>query len=83
LRGGEPAGPDALAVEGFGWSGGDFGCPGEDLGEQVQQVCPFVMGEGGQDAALDGADAGEQLGDVHLGAHLHVAERFVGYLRAW
>ena len=32
---------------GFGGAGGDIGCPGEDLGEQVQQVCSFVVGEGG------------------------------------
>jgi hypothetical protein len=57
----EPGGPDALAGEGFRLFGGDFGCPGKDFGEHVQQVCPFVGGEGGQDAPLDGADAGEQL----------------------
>src|SRR5271166_1196115 len=60
-RGVEPGGPDALAVEGFGWSGGDLGCPGQDLGKQVQQLCPFAGGQGGQDAPLDGADPGEQL----------------------
>jgi hypothetical protein len=27
--------PDALALEGFGWLGGDFGGAGQDLGEQV------------------------------------------------
>ena len=41
--------------------GGDFGGPGQNLGEQVKQVCSFVLGEGGQDAPFDGADAGEQL----------------------
>jgi hypothetical protein len=62
LAGGvEPGGADALAAQGFGWFGGDFGGPGQDFGEQVEQVCPFVWGEGGQDGLLDGADAGEQL----------------------
>jgi hypothetical protein len=32
----EPGRPDALALEGFGWPGGDFGGPGQDLGEQLQ-----------------------------------------------
>ena len=41
--------------------GGDFGGPGQDLGEQVKQVCSFVLGEGGQDAPFNSADAGEQL----------------------
>jgi len=40
--------PDALALEGFGRLGGDFGGPGQDPGEQVKQVCSFVLGEGGQ-----------------------------------
>ena len=53
--------PDALALEGFGWLGGDFGGPGQDPGEQIKQLCSFVLGEGGHDASLDGADAGEQL----------------------
>ena len=39
---------DALALEGFGWLGGDFGRTGQDPGEQVKQVCSFVLGEGGQ-----------------------------------
>ncbi len=41
----EPGGPDALAAEGLGWLGGDFGCPGQYPGEQVQQVGAFVVGE--------------------------------------
>ena len=61
VPGGEPSGAVALAVEGLGWFGGGFGCPGQDLGEQAQQVFPFAAAEGGQDALLDGADAGEQL----------------------
>jgi hypothetical protein len=28
----EPGGPDALAAQGFGWFGGDFGGPGQDPG---------------------------------------------------
>lgn len=56
----EAGGPVALAVEGFGRPGGDFSGPGEDLGQQVQQVGPFVAGKGGQDGALDGTDAREQ-----------------------
>src|SRR5512135_255950 len=69
----EPGGPDALAGEGFGWFGGDVGGPGQDLGKQVQQVCPFAGGEGGQDAPLDGADAGEQLvgGGAAVGGDLN------------
>jgi len=56
----EPGRADALALEGFGWLGGDFGGPGQDLGEQVKQEHSFVLGEGGHDAPLDGADAREQ-----------------------
>ena len=36
-------------------------CLGQDLGKQVQQLCPFAGGQGGQDAPLDGADPGGQL----------------------
>ena len=57
----EPDRPDALALEGFGLLAGDFGGPGQDLGEQVKQECSLVLGESGQDAPFDGADAGEQL----------------------
>jgi hypothetical protein len=55
LPGVEPGGPVALAVEGSGRVGGDFGCPGEDLGEQVQQVCPFAAGERGSAGRGHGA----------------------------
>ena len=57
----EPGRADALAVERFGLPGGDLRGTGEDLGQQVQQVCAFVCGQSRQDALLQGADAGKQL----------------------
>ena len=57
----EPGGADALAGEGLGLAGGDFGGAGENLGQQVQQMRAFLVAEGGQDALLQGAYAGEQL----------------------
>ena len=54
----EPGGADALAGEGLGLVGGDFGGAGENLGQQVRA---FLVAEGGQDALLQGAYAGEQL----------------------
>ena len=57
----EPGGADAPADEGLGLVGGDFGGAGENLGQQVQQMRAFLVAEGGQDALLQGAYAGEQL----------------------
>ena len=57
----EPGGADALAGEALGLVGGDFGGAGENLGQQVQQMRAFLVAEGGQDALLQGAYAGEQL----------------------
>ena len=59
----------------LGLVGGDFGGAGENLGQQVQQMRALVA-EGGQDALLQGAYAGEQLvggsaavrGDLDQGA---------------
>jgi len=45
----EPGGADALAGEGLGLVGGDFGGAGENLGQQVRA---FLVAEGGQDALL-------------------------------
>ena len=56
-----PGGADALTVERFGLPGGDLRGTGEDLGQQVQQMCPFGGGQSRQDALLQGADAGKQL----------------------
>ena len=72
----EPGGADALAGEALGLVGGDFGGAGENLGQQVQQMRAFLVAEGGQDALLQGAYAGEQLvgggaavrGDLDQGA---------------
>jgi hypothetical protein len=69
--------PVALSTRGFGLPGGDVGCPGKDLGEHVQQLCPFGGGEGGQDALLDGADPGQQLvgGGAAPGKQLRAVQR--------
>jgi hypothetical protein len=48
----EPGGADALAGEGLGLAGGDFGGAGENLGQQVQQMRAFLVADGGQDALL-------------------------------
>ncbi len=44
-------GADALAAEGFRLFGGHLGGAVENPGEQVQQLCAFAGGEGGQDAS--------------------------------
>jgi len=60
--------PVALSTRGFGLPGGDVGCPGEDLGEHVQQLCPFGGGEGGQDGLHGAANIGLDLGRLAGGS---------------
>ena len=54
----EPGVADALAGDGLGLVGGDFGGAGENLGQQVQQMRAFLVAEGGQDALLQGGYPG-------------------------